>query len=171
MNKNATCYTLHTTRVLGIDPGYERLGIAIIEKLSGGKESYVYSECFKTSSKEEHHLRLSKIQKIVESYIKKYNPNALAIESLFLNTNQKTAIKVAEARGVVLATCSSFGMDVYEYTPLQIKTAVTGYGRSEKSQVMSMVGKLIKLPEGKKWQDDEYDAIAVALTCFACIRF
>ncbi|PIQ91339.1 MAG: crossover junction endodeoxyribonuclease RuvC [Parcubacteria group bacterium CG11_big_fil_rev_8_21_14_0_20_39_22] len=154
-------------RILGIDPGYERLGIAIIEKNTTGKESYVYSECFKTSPKEPHEKRLSLIAKKIESVIEEFLPSTLAIETLFLNTNQKTAFKVSESRGVLIERAATLGLRVFEYTPLQIKTAVTGYGRSDKNQIISMIPRLIDLPKDHKTQDDEYDAIGVALTCIA----
>ncbi len=152
--------------ILGIDPGYERIGIAIIEKKPGGKETWVYSECFKTLAKELHSQRLFLLGQRVEGIIKKYQPEVMSIETLFFESNVKTAMKVAEARGVLIYEGKKAGLRVREFTPLQIKTAVTGYGKSDKSQMMFMVEKLVKLGD-KKAQDDEYDAIAAALTAFA----
>jgi len=155
-------------RILGIDPGFERLGIAILER-SGGKESVLFSECFKTSSKLEFSERLKLLGAEVKSVIKKWKPEVLAIETLFLNTNQKTAMHVAEARGVVLYEAVCAGLKIFEATPLQIKIAVTGYGRSDKTQVMKMLPMLVKIG-GEKKLDDEMDAIAIALTGFAHLR-
>ena len=159
------------TRILGIDPGFDRLGIAILEKnKSDKKESIIFSECFKTSSKLEFPERLNLIGKEVKKIIKKYKPEVLAIETLFLNTNQKTVMRVAEARGVVVYEAAQAGLRVFEATPLQIKIAVTGYGRADKTQVMKMVKILVALDK-KKTSDDELDAIAASLTAFAHIRF
>ncbi|MFT5180122.1 MAG: crossover junction endodeoxyribonuclease RuvC [Candidatus Paceibacteria bacterium] len=156
-------------KILGIDPGYERVGIAIIEK-EDGKENLLYSDCFKTSAKLPHEERLALISGKIESVIVQYSPDALAIEKLFFGSNQKTAMKVSEARGVVINECSSRGMKVFEYTPIQIKVAVTGYGRSDKAGVIKMVPNLIKINKEIKY-DDEYDAIATGLTFFASEKF
>lgn len=156
-------------KILGIDPGIERVGIAVIEKTTG-KEQYLFSECFKTSSKLSHYERLTLIGKEISEVIIKYSPDALAIEKLFFETNTKTAMSVAEARGMMLYVCSLANLSIFEYTPLEIKVAVTGYGKSDKSAIMHMVPRLIKLPD-QKMIDDEVDAIAIALTCFAYQKF
>lgn len=154
--------------ILGIDPGYERLGIAVLSKENDNqKEIVLFSECFKTEKKLPHHKRLFLIGKEINSVIKKYSPEKLAIETLFFNSNQMTAMKVAEARGVILYEASRSGLNIFEYTPLQIKIAVTGYGRSDKKQMIDMLNKLILIKKPIK-HDDEYDAIASAITCFAC---
>lgn len=152
-------------RIISIDPGYERMGVAIIEKTSY-KEILVFSECFKTSAKIPHEERLKLIGQEIEILIKKYKPEAMAIETLFFKNNQKTAMHVSEARGVMLYVASVAGVEVKEFSPIAIKVAVTGYGSSEKEQVMAMVQKLIKINTDIKY-DDEYDAIAVGLTFFA----
>ena len=152
-------------KVIAIDPGYERMGVAIIEKIKG-KENLVFSECFKTSPKTSHEKRLKLIGKEVESLIKKYEPDVMAIETLFFKNNQKTAMRVSEARGVMLYVASISNIDVKEFSPMAIKIAVTGYGNSEKEQVTFMVKKLLKIKNKIKY-DDEYDAIAVGLTYFA----
>ncbi len=152
--------------ILAIDPGYERLGIALLEKLLKQKEVLLYSECFKTSAKIPHHQRLALIGDKIKEIVKKYKPEVLATEKLFFSKNQKTALLVAEARGVILYTASSLGLKVFEYTPASIKIAVTGYGRSEKRQMIDMTKKLIVVPKGKN-SDDEFDAIAIGLTHFA----
>jgi crossover junction endodeoxyribonuclease RuvC len=153
-------------RILGIDPGFERLGIAIVEKERGGKEKLVFSECFRTSKDLPFSERIKNIGEELEKIIKKHKPEVLSIETLFIETNQKTAMRVSEARGVVIYIASTHGMKVFEYTPLQIKIAVTGYGKADKKSVMMMVPKLIVM-ENRKMLDDELDAVAVALTAIA----
>jgi crossover junction endodeoxyribonuclease RuvC len=157
-------------RILAIDPGFERVGIAIIEKKE--KQNYVlfYSSCFKTSAKISFAERLVLIGKEIEKIIKKYKPGVLAIEKLFLNTNYKTAMGVSEARGVVIFISSKNNLVVFEYTPLQVKIAVTGYGRATKNMVVNMTSKLIEIKNGLN-SDDEIDAIAIGLTCLAHEKF
>ncbi len=152
-------------KILGIDPGVERVGIAVIEK-SGPKEQYIFSECFKTSSKLSHAERLVLIGDELERIIIAHTPTALSIEKLYFEKNTTTAMSVAEARGVILYMAKKHHLSIYEYTPLQIKVAVTGYGKSDKKAVMNMVPKLIRLPN-EKMIDDEVDALACALTCVA----
>ena len=158
-------------KLLAIDPGYERVGIAILEKEKGGTEFLVYSDCFKTSAKIPFHERITLIGIEVERVIKKYKPTALAIEKLYLTTNQKTAMQVAEARGVIIYSSSKLGLSIYEHTPMEIKVAVTGYGKATKNDVFFMTKKLIELPKNRTIIDDEIDAVAVGLTCFACNKF
>ncbi|HLP86890.1 MAG TPA: crossover junction endodeoxyribonuclease RuvC [Candidatus Paceibacterota bacterium] len=154
-------------KVLAIDPGFERIGIAVIEKTSLKKDALVYSNCFKTSAKISFPERLKNIGSEIEKIIKKYKPEVLAIEKLYFTTNQKTAMGVAEARGTIIYVASKYGLSVCEYTPPQIKIAVTGYGKATKEMIMSMVPKLIDM-DAKINSDDEIDAIAVGLTCLAC---
>ena len=162
-------------RIISIDPGYERLGLAIIEKglpAQAGKnqkEVLLYSECFKTSSKLPHHERLTLIGDKITEVIKKWKPEHLATEKLFFSANQKTAMMVSEARGVILYTGSSLGLEIFEYRPNEIKIAITGYGKSEKKQMIDMTRKLIKV-DSKTNSDDEFDAIAIGLTHFAIHR-
>jgi crossover junction endodeoxyribonuclease RuvC len=155
-------------RIIAIDPGYERVGIAVLEK-GTGKEELLFSECFKTLTTKKHEDRLRLIGEEIEKIIKEYKPEALAIETLFFKTNAKTAMKVSEARGVILYEAAKNNLKVAEFTPLQIKVAVTGYGKSDKTQVIFMVEKLIKITQPVKY-DDEYDAIACGLTYFATAR-
>jgi crossover junction endodeoxyribonuclease RuvC len=154
-------------KVLAIDPGFERVGIAIIEKTHLQKDKLVYSTCFKTSTKIPFHERLRNIGIEIEKVIKKYKPEVLAIEKLYFTTNQKTAMGVAEARGAILYIASKNNLTICEYTPPQIKLAVTGYGKATKEMIMSMVPKLIEVDKGID-SDDELDAIAIGLTCLAC---
>ena len=154
--------------ILAIDPGFERVGIAVIEHKQ--KDVLVYSTCFKTSAKIPFNERLKAIGEEIEKVIKKYKPEVLAIEKLFFTTNQKTVMGVSEARGVIIYVASHLGLSVFEYTPPQIKVAVTGYGKADKNMVMSMVYKLINI-ENPTNSDDELDAIAVGLTCLAYEKF
>lgn len=154
-------------KILSIDPGYERLGVAIIEKNKvGTKEVLLYSNCIKTSAKLPFPERLELLGKAVKHIIEKYEPKTLAIEKLYFQNNQKTAMNVAQAIGVFIYIAKSQGLTIYEYTPLQIKSACTGNGRADKKQMTFMLPKLIKI--GKEIQyDDEYDAIAIGLTHIA----
>lgn len=162
-------------RILGIDPGFERLGIAVLERVSSAqgygapKETVIFSECFKTSAKLDFAERLRLIGEEVQQVIKKFKPEVLAIETLFLNTNQKTVMRVAEARGVVVYEAARSGLKIFEASPPQIKIATTGYGRADKEQMIKMVKILVKIDELKK-SDDELDAIAIALTALAHLR-
>jgi len=158
-------------KILGIDPGYERLGVAILEKTnSAKKERVVFSECFKTSTKLEFTERLFLIGEKIREIIKKYKPKILAIETLFLNTNQKTAMRVSEVRGVVLYEARRAGLEIFEASPPQIKNSITGYGHADKTQIIKMVKMLVDFTDKddkKQESDDELDAIAIALTAFA----
>lgn len=156
-------------KVIGIDPGYERLGIAVIEKKLNDKEILIFSNCIKTSPKDPQSKRLLYISKSIDECIEKYKPKVMALETLFFNTNQKTAVKVAEARGVVMSRAAFYGLDMYEFNPLQVKQAITGYGRCEKRQIISTLPHIIKIDKEIHY-DDEYDAIAVGLTCTAVLR-
>lgn len=157
-------------KILGIDPGFERLGIAVLEKTAkNNKEKIIFSECFKTSAKLEFSERLNLIGGEVKKVIKKYKPDVLSIETLFFTTNQKTVMHVAEARGVVIYECAKVQMKIFEASPPQIKIATTGYGKANKEQVMKMVKLLVDIDNTKK-SDDEIDAIAIALTASAHLR-
>ena len=157
-------------RILGIDPGFERLGIAVLEKnKEDKKETVLFSECFKTSADLGFSERLNLIGEEIEKIIKKFKPEVLSIETLFLNTNQKTVMRVAEARGVVVYKAACVGLKIFEASPPQIKIATTGYGRASKEQIIKMVKILVEI-DNKKKSDDELDAIAIALTAFAYLR-
>jgi crossover junction endodeoxyribonuclease RuvC len=151
--------------ILGIDPGYGRMGLAIIEKTNKG-ENLIHSECFETEGKLPHHQRLLVLGEKIKETIKNYKPDQVAIETLLWSKNKKTAMQVAEARGVILMETARHKILLREFNPNQIKLAVTGYGKSDKKQIINMIEKLIKI-NGKKKHDDEYDAIATALTCAA----
>jgi crossover junction endodeoxyribonuclease RuvC len=149
-------------KILGIDPGYGRVGVAVISG-TASKPVLEFSTCIETESKMQFSKRLRFAFEEIEKIIQQYEPNYLAIEDIYINTNQKTAIKVAEARGVFLFLAEIYDLKIAEYTPLQVKNNLTGYGRAEKSQVDYLVKKIFKL-DTKEKIDDEVDAIAIALT-------
>lgn len=153
------------TVILGIDPGYGRVGYAVLKKTPTQEEMFDYS-CIETNPEEETSERILEIAQKIEKIIKKHKPEVLSIEKLFFTTNQKTALKVSEARGVIIYIAQKNGLKITEYTPLEVKTAICGYGKAPKDQVGKMVNALIKLPEPVKY-DDTFDAIALCLTCVA----
>ncbi|MEK7091494.1 MAG: crossover junction endodeoxyribonuclease RuvC [Patescibacteria group bacterium] len=152
-------------RVLGIDPGYDRLGVAIVDKTKTG-EALVFSTCLGSEAKAPFEQRLLTLGQALEKIIKKYQPEAISLESLFISVNQKTAMRVAEVRGMILYLAGQNHLPVFDFTPLEIKSCLTGYGQADKKQVISLVRQLLKLPVSQAL-DDEYDAIAAALTLLA----
>jgi crossover junction endodeoxyribonuclease RuvC len=160
-------------RVLAFDPGYERLGVAVVEKQQG-KEVLIHSACVRTSASLTFPERLQILGKVAEEVIEEYAPNAVALEDIYFAKNEKTAMKIAEVRGMLSYIAASRGLSLYQYTPLQVKVAITGHGRSDKHAVAMMVSRLIALPVlqkgAEKRLDDELDAIAVGLTCLASVR-
>ena len=164
MTKFKTFTPTLSETILAIDPGFDRIGLAVM-KLERDKPKLLFSECFKTDSKEARPERLFSIGRRVKEVIKKWQPETLAIETLFFNTNITSAIGVAEARGIIIYEATRAGMEIFEYGPQTIKIAVTGYGKADKIQMTNMVKKLIDLPEkSSKRLDDEIDAIAVGIT-------
>jgi crossover junction endodeoxyribonuclease RuvC len=133
------------------------------------KETVIFSECFKTSVKLEFNERLLLIGEEIKKIIKKYKPEVLSIETLFLTTNHKTVMHVAETRGVVIYEATNAGLKIFEASPPQIKIATTGYGKANKEQIIKMVKILVDIDPAKK-SDDELDAIAIAITAFAHLR-
>jgi len=151
-------------KVLGIDIGIATTGWSIIEKeISSNKSNLIAYGAITTFPDEIFEVRLKSLYEGVQSIIKEYSPTELAIESLFYFKNQKTVMSVSQARGVVLLACVQEKLDCFNYTPLQVKTAVTGYGKAEKKQIQKMVKLIYKLNEVPK-PDDVADAIAIA-TC------
>lgn len=155
-------------RVLAFDPGFERLGVAVVER-QGRKESLVFSDCIRTSAKISFSERLKELGTAVEYLIDYHQPTTVALEDVFFAKNAKTAMKVAEVRGMLVYLAGKNGLTLYEYTPMQVKVAITGHGRSDKAAITAMIPRLLVLPP-KKRLDDELDAIAVGLTCLASIR-
>lgn len=163
--------------ILGVDPGIGRTGWGIIEvqssKLTHSTSSGLAVQsfgCIETKAGLPIERRLQVIREELVRIIKQYKPQALAIEELFFNTNAKTALIVGQARGVVIVTAAELGLKVFSYTPLQVKVAITGYGRAEKDQVGKMVQILLNLPSIPK-PDDAADALACALACAFSKKF
>lgn len=155
-------------KVIAIDPGYGRCGVAVVEK-KDGKERWIYSECIETSAKTPFAERLAHVVGECERLIETYTPDSLALERLFFNSNQKTAMQVAEVRGALLQLANTHGLTPHEYTPAQVKSATTGYGKADKKQVTAMLRMLLGIEKDIR-HDDEYDAIAVGLTHLAHSR-
>lgn len=149
-------------KILGIDPGIGRVGWGVVQ-VESAKLKVESFGCIETSAKQNTAERLLIVYEAVGSLITEYKPDALAIEELFFNTNAKTAFIVGQARGVILLASEQKKLSIGIYTPLQVKIAVTGYGRAEKAQVGQMVKTILKLPSIPK-PDDTTDALAVALT-------
>lgn len=149
--------------IIGVDPGLAIVGYGVVD----------YSERYRTFTTLDYGAittpantpvcdRLITIYDEMDELITMYRPHAMAVEELFFNTNQKTAITVAEARGVLLLCAKKRGVQLYEYTPLQVKQAVVGYGRAEKSQVIAMVSTILSLKKAPRL-DDTADALAIAV--------
>lgn len=152
----------NSTKILGIDPGTGIMGWGLIEKDYKGNIKPLKFGCIRTKPNVDQSERLLHIQTSLSGIIKNESPDEFCIEQLFFFKNQKTIISVAEARGVAIVTAKIFGLPVYEYTPLQIKQALTGYGRAEKAQIQEMVRLTCHLKECPK-PDDAADALAIAL--------
>ncbi len=148
-------------RILGIDPGYAIVGFGILDSNRGQTELRCCG-AITTPAGTPMPNRLMQIQKDLETIIRDYTPHVMAIEELFFNTNVTTGIGVAQARGVILATAARLGVEIFEYSPSQVKQAVVGYGKAEKRQVMDMTKRLLNLTAIPK-PDDAADAVAIAL--------
>ena len=147
--------------VLGLDPGYATVGYGVIDHKSGSSRLIAYG-AVTTAPGLPLACRLSEIYNDVVTLIETYKPDSACVEELFFNTNVKTAIQVGHARGVILLACQQCGVEPAEYTPLQVKQAVVGYGRAEKRQVMEMVRIMLNLDAIPK-PDDAADALAIAI--------
>ncbi len=148
-------------KILGIDPGYAILGYGIIE-MSGNHFSVCGYGAVTTDSSMEMPDRLKHLYSQIMEIIREHEPDVASIEELFFNTNNKTAILVGQARGVAILACANSGLEINEYTPLQIKQGLVGYGRAEKKQVQAMVKAILNLKEVPK-PDDTADALAAAI--------
>jgi crossover junction endodeoxyribonuclease RuvC len=157
-------------RVIGFDPGFAIVGYGIIDFDGSSQRQVVDYGVIRTTPDETFPVRLAFIYKAAQEILTKYQPDCVAIEELFFNTNTTTAINVAAARGVLLLASIHFSGHLYEYTPLQIKQAMTGYGRAEKHQIQSMVMRMLNLTAIPK-PDDAADALAVALTHIQTAKF
>ncbi len=153
--------------ILGIDPGFGRLGYAVI-KSEKNDIQVIECSCLETSPKQKHEKRLILIADKVKELLAKYRPQTLALEKVFFAKNQKTALQVAEIRGILLYLAASSDTPVCEYTPLEVKMAICGYGKAAKDQVEKMIKMLLKLQSLPK-SDDAVDALAISLTCAVCL--
>ena len=153
-------------RILGIDPGFATVGWAVLDSERGNLQPVAYG-AITTPAHTNFESRLLMIKKDLETIIDRYSPTEMAIEELFFNTNITTGIAVAEARGVILCTAYEKGLKISEYTPLQVKQAVVGYGKAEKQQVIAMVTSILKLNKPPK-PDDTADAVAIAICHSQC---
>ncbi|MCR5121275.1 MAG: crossover junction endodeoxyribonuclease RuvC [Ruminococcus sp.] len=149
-------------RILGIDPGYAIVGYGLLD-YDGSSFKVVGFGAITTSADLPFDRRLTAIYDDMRVLIQTYRPDEMSIEKLFFNTNQKTGIDVAQARGVTLLAAAQAGIPIYEYTPLQVKSSITGYGRAEKQQVQEMTRTILHLKEVPK-PDDTADAVALAIT-------
>lgn len=148
--------------ILGIDPGLAIVGYGVIN-VEKGKSTVIDYGVINTPKEKKVPDRLVMIYEGMVALIEKYKPDNIALEELFFNTNTTTGINVAQARGVILLACMKKCPNLYEYTPLQVKQAMTGYGKAEKKQIQYMVTKLLNLKSVPK-PDDAADALAIALT-------
>ena len=154
-------------RILGIDPGFATVGWAVIDSDRGNLYPVAFG-AITTPAHTNFESRLLMIKNDLETIIEKYSPTEMAREELFFNTNITTGIAVAEARGVILCTAHAKGLKISEYTPLQVKQAVVGYGKAEKHQVIAMVTSILKLKNPPK-PDDTADAVAIAICHSQCL--
>ena len=155
-------------KVLGIDPGYGRCGVAVLERV-GNKEVLLHSECIETSPRMEFTERLSAVANRCEELMREHTPDCLAMEKLHFGKSRTTGLKVAEVRGAILSLAGSASLAVFEYAPSEVKSAAAGYGGADKKQVIKMLHALVRIDKVIR-HDDEYDAIAIALTHLACAR-
>ena len=155
-------------KILGIDPGTVAIGLGLIE-YKNKKATLVAFDCLTTDPKETTAERLNDLHQKLTKFIKEYKPEIITVEDIFFFKNTKTVIKVSQARGVILLAASQQKITVYEFTPLQIKQALTGYGRAEKKQVQHMVKAVLGLKEIPQ-PDDAADALAAAICCAHSLR-
>ncbi|MFA7169481.1 MAG: crossover junction endodeoxyribonuclease RuvC [Candidatus Paceibacterota bacterium] len=155
--------------ILGIDPGTATTGFGVLENCAGNIKM-IENGCILTCKDLEMPQRLDILGKEIKKLIDRFAPDVMAIEELFFFKNKKTVISVGQARGVAVFVGKNNDLEIHEYTPLQVKQAVTGYGRADKKQVQSMVKNILKLKEIPK-PDDAADALAVAICCASSINF
>ncbi|HEY4522154.1 MAG TPA: crossover junction endodeoxyribonuclease RuvC [Candidatus Paceibacterota bacterium] len=155
-------------RVLAIDPGYGRCGVAVLER-SGVKDVLIYSDCIETDAKSDFPDRLNTVVQECTRVLRAHKPHHVALEKLYFSTNQKTAMRVAEVRGALLSMAGAATIQVFEYSPNEVKSATAGYGSADKRAIASMIHALVKIDKMIRL-DDEYDAIAIGVTHLATYR-
>ena len=155
--------------IIACDPGYDRLGVSI---MSGTVHAPIlqYSTCLTTNKQDFQEKRLSFLYTKLSKIIEEYSPTYIALETLFFSNNKKTVLKVAEARGMLLSLAGNYQLSVIEHSPQEVKLAVTGYGNAQKKEVISMTKRLISGIDPKAL-DDEYDAVALALSALASHKY
>lgn len=148
-------------RVLGVDPGFGRTGVGVVE-IEGGQARHVWHSCIETPASDEFSLRLQTLRDELVKVIKEYKPQTASVEKLFFSSNVKTAINVGMARGVIMLALADAGLPVVELTPNEVKQAIASYGSADKKQMQAMVARLLCLKEVPK-PDDAADALAIAM--------
>lgn len=156
-------------RILGIDPGTSLIGYGVVETTTKNCRAVAFGD-FRTPPGAANSHRVVPIYDFFLKLIKKYRPQKLAVESLFFFKNQKTATAVSEIRGIIILAAAKCGLDIVEFTPLQVKQAVSGYGRADKGQVQQMVKLILGLDQIPK-PDDTADALAIAICCANTVRY
>lgn len=156
---------LINNRILGIDPGLETTGVSVIDISNSSSYKIIYCDCILTSKNKKIPQRLSEIYAGINDVIRRYKPSSLAIEELFFAANVKTAMNVGQARGTALLAGYLNNMEIFEYTPLEIKQAIVGYGRASKDQIKYMVKIILKIKENNtiSKKDDAWDSLAIAV--------
>ncbi len=155
--------------IIAIDPGYDRVGVAILEKnpeLNNGRETVVYSTCITTNKKQTFYERMKFVMSELENIIVTYNPTILIIEELYFAKNTQTAMRVSEARGIIASVCMNHHITVVEIHPNKVKIAITGYGNATKNDILAMLPRLVAIDTTNKI-DDELDAVAMGVAFFA----
>lgn len=153
----------NSLRIIGIDPGLEKTGVAVID-IKGNSFSPIYCDCIVTKRSKTLQKRLEDIYFHLNASIKEYNPDCMVVEELFFSVNVKTALSVGHARGISILTASINNLAVFEYTPLQVKQAITGYGRATKNQIKYMLKVILGVKEDFfPKHDDAWDAMAIAI--------
>lgn len=155
-------------RVVAIDPGFGRCGIAVLER-EGGNGRLLYSECIETAAADAFPERLAAVISAASAVVARFKPASLALEKLFMGKNRKTAMRIAEVRGALIHMAVTRGIPVFEYSPGEVKSAAAGWGRADKRHVATMLHALIHIEKTIR-HDDEYDAIAIGVTHLAHIR-
>ena len=160
---------MNTLRIMGIDPGIAIVGVGVVDK-TGNAYKDIYHASITTPAHTPIERRLMDIYTQMNKLLDEYRPDAISIEELFFNNNAKTVIAVGQARGVILLAASLAGVPIFEYTPLQVKQALTGYGRAEKKQIQQMMKAMLGLETIPK-PDDVADALAIAVCHGNSVRF
>lgn len=169
MNLFGLCYDTDMN-IIAIDPGYDRVGVAILQKPDSGKEVIQYSTCITTDRKADFYDRLKDIQSQLSIIIQEHKPEIMVMEELYFANNSTTALKVSEARGIISGAALQQNIQIREIHPNHVKIAITGNGAAKKADILWMIPKLVDITtEGKL--DDELDAIAIGIAFFAHFKY